>query len=86
VFKTWLEETLPSYNPNDKKIPFSPLLLKIDSEMVQVLEKMGVIYSISHKDEVSRNLASSLDNQLLFPVPCSLKPETSYLTIKITAI
>jgi hypothetical protein len=31
-------------------------------------------------------LASSLDNQLLFPVPCSLKPETSYLTIKITAI
>jgi hypothetical protein len=31
-------------------------------------------------------LASSRDDQLLFPVPRSLKPEISYLTIKIPAI
>jgi MinD-like ATPase involved in chromosome partitioning or flagellar assembly len=54
VFKTWVEETLPSYNPNDKKIPFSPRLLEINSEMVQVLEQMGVIYEDKDKKSEER--------------------------------
>jgi hypothetical protein len=54
VFKTLVEETLPNYNPNDKKIPFSPLLLKMDSEMVKVLEQMGVIYEDKDKESEER--------------------------------
>jgi hypothetical protein len=52
LFKTWVEETLPSLP--EKKIPFDVNHLKADQDTIRVLEEIGVIYEDKDKDEATR--------------------------------
>jgi MinD-like ATPase involved in chromosome partitioning or flagellar assembly len=54
IFKKWVDEVLPKYNPSDKKIPFSREQFEMDNDTVKVLDQMGVIYEDKDKDTAER--------------------------------
>lgn len=53
-FKTWFEETLPQYTPEQRKIPFAVEQLDMDQQTVSTLLDMGVIYEDKDKEEQAR--------------------------------
>jgi hypothetical protein len=52
IFKSWVQKSLPTYS--DKKIPFSLEQFNLDSDTVNVLEQMGVIYEDKDKEDAVR--------------------------------
>ena len=54
AFRIWVEDKIPTYKPDDQKIPFALERLDINTNTVQILELMGVIYEDKEKDEQER--------------------------------
>jgi cellulose biosynthesis protein BcsQ len=54
AFKAWVDDTLPQYTPDNRKIPFAVQQFEMEQKTVQMLEEMGVIYEDKEKDNEAR--------------------------------
>ncbi|AFZ25380.1 hypothetical protein Cylst_3217 [Cylindrospermum stagnale PCC 7417] len=54
TFRRWVDETLPTFTPEQKKIPFAVEELGMEQETVRMLEEMGVIYEDKEKEDTAR--------------------------------
>ncbi|OKH34500.1 hypothetical protein NIES2101_38840 [Calothrix sp. HK-06] len=54
AFKAWVDDILPKYNPDKRKIPFAVQQFNMEQTTVRMLEEMGVIYEDKEKDEEAR--------------------------------
>jgi cellulose biosynthesis protein BcsQ len=53
-FKEWVEDSLPKYTPEQRKIPFAVEQFEMDQQTVRMLVDMGVIYEDTEKEDVAR--------------------------------
>ncbi|OUL21962.1 hypothetical protein BV372_31030 [Nostoc sp. T09] len=54
TFKVWVEDSLPKYTPEQRKIPFAVEQFDMDQQTVRMLVDMGVIYEDTEKEDVAR--------------------------------
>lgn len=54
AFKAWVEDILPKYSADERKIPFAVEQFEMDQQTVRMLEEMGVIYEDKEKDDTAR--------------------------------
>lgn len=54
TFKIWVEDSLPKYTPEQRKIPFAVEQFEMDQPTVRMLVDMGVIYEDTEKEDVAR--------------------------------
>ncbi|KYC39856.1 hypothetical protein WA1_28210 [Scytonema hofmannii PCC 7110] len=53
-FKAWVDDILPKYTPEQRKIPFAVEQFDMEQQTVRMLEDMGVIYEDKEKQEEAR--------------------------------
>ncbi|MBF0550561.1 MAG: ParA family protein [Deltaproteobacteria bacterium] len=53
-FRKWIDKITTTYEPSDRKIPFTLEQFDMDQATVRILEDMGVIYEDRGKDDASR--------------------------------
>ncbi|MFN6539659.1 MAG: ParA family protein [Nostoc sp. EkiNYC01] len=54
AFRVWVEDTLPKYSPEQRKIPFAVEQFEMDQQTVRILVDMGVIYEDKEKEDTAR--------------------------------
>jgi MinD-like ATPase involved in chromosome partitioning or flagellar assembly len=54
AFKAWVDDILPQYVPDNRKIPFAVQQFGMEQKTVRMLEEMGVIYEDKEKDNEAR--------------------------------